>query len=208
MSRSVQLPWGVTLQIHDEGEALSDHINREQNFFEPDILEYLSRYYSKQETILDVGANIGNHTTFFAAALNYKAIVAFEPVSDNFKLLEQNMAPFGAIYLRQVAVGAENKKIHMTINRSNMGACEVDPNGSYSVQQIRLDDIIVPPVSLIKIDTEWSEPGVLEGARNLIELDRPLILIEDVEDKYKVLLPIAYHLIRAWPDHRTYLYGT
>lgn len=207
MTRTVDLPYGVHLELHDSGELLSDHIVRENDFFEREILEFLRVHFNKQETIIDVGANIGNHSAFFAATLDYQAIVAFEPVPDNAKLLQKNMAPYEAIYIRTEAVGNSATDVLIEINRGNMGACQVSDNGTLRVQQIRLDGIIVPPVSLLKIDVEWYEPQVLEGAKTLIEEDRPLILIEDAKNEYEQFLPPSYQLYEAWPQHKTYLYG-
>lgn len=193
--------------LHDSGEALSDHIVREQNFFEIDILNYVKEKFPKHNVILDVGANIGNHTLYFWRNLEFNKIIAFEPVPENFELLKKNVAGLADVMIRREAVGDGSVDVMMTKNWTNMGACEVSPSGDVAVHQIKLDDLLVDPVTLIKIDVEWYEPFVLLGARHLIEQDRPLILIEDSKQEYGDLLPSYYKMIRAWPEHRTYLYG-
>lgn len=207
MSRKITIDKDVVINLHDPGEALSDHIDRERDFFEREILDYIRMVYPVQKTILDVGANIGNHTLYFAKYLKHDAIVAFEPIPANFKLLSQNTAGLQRVFLRREAVGDSNIDVMLRENLSNMGACEVDPEGSIMAHQVRLSDIFVPEVSLIKIDVEWYEPQVLEGATTLLEEDRPLILIEDAKQEYAELLPDFYRLMQAWPDHKTYLYG-
>lgn len=209
MARYVE---AVQLYVHDDGEALSDHIVREQDYFERDILDYLATNYPIHTTILDVGANIGNHTVFFANRFIYNTIYAFEPVSQNYDLLRQNTSDLEGVRIRHVAVGADDRTVHVYISPSNMGACEIKSGyiaGSdyQTVQQIKLDDLFIPKVTLIKIDVEWYEPQVLLGAKSLIKEDKPLILIEDANEEYGALLPDYYNLLKAWPEHKTYLYG-
>lgn len=206
--RTITLGDGNSLFLHDEGEALSDHIVREKDYFEIEILKYLEQNYREHDVILDVGANIGNHTVFFATHLEYNNIIAFEPIPENFALLQGNVREFPGVVIRREAVGDGTLDVMMQRNPDNMGACEVTPVGDVPVHQIKLDSLLVNPVTLIKIDVEWYEPFVLLGARHLIDQDKPLILIEDSKDEYSELLPSYYSLIKAWPEHRTYLYGT
>lgn len=207
MSRLITIDEDVELLVHDAGEAFSDALVRDGDFYERNILDYLRDNYPIHECILDIGANIGNHTLYFDKYLDYKSVVAFEPVPDNFNLLRENTKKAYSIWCRPEAVGEETGITHMTINRDNMGACEINPNGSLKVHQIRLNDIFVPQVTLIKLDAEWSEPGVIEGARPLLEEDQPLILIEDVNREYESILPSFYRLLSGWEEHKTYLYG-
>jgi hypothetical protein len=95
-----------------------------------------------------------------------------------------------------------------------MGACEVhsditDTRDNYvRAWQVRVDDLLLlQPVTLMKIDVEWYEPQVLLGAKNIMESDKPLILIEDAKGEYAQLLPPEYELLQAWLAHKTYLYG-
>ena len=206
MSRFTNID-GEILWLHDAGEALSDHIVKTANYFEREILDYMRDNYPVQKTIIDVGANIGNHTRYFARYLQYDSIVAFEPIPANFKLLQKNTEDLDNIWLRKEAVGDTTTYVMMRANHSNMGACEVDPEGDISVFQVKLSDIFVPEVSLIKIDVEWYELQVLGGAASLINEDHPLILIEDSSAAYEEYLrDMEYQIEKAWPEHKTYLY--
>lgn len=194
---------------------LSDHIARESDYFEKDILEYMADKHPQQDVILDIGANIGNHTIYFSQYLEYSTIIAFEPVQENFELLRANTRYRSGIMLRNEAVGAFRGKVALTLNNTNMGACEVTADtkdatllGRRIVQQVRVDDLLlIPKVTLMKIDVEWYEPEVLKGAQAILQEDHPLILIEDINTEYAKLLPPEYELLQAWIAHRTYLYG-
>jgi hypothetical protein len=54
------------ISIYDNGEIVSDHMVQTNNFFEIQFLDYLYKNYRNQTGILDIGANIGNHSLFFA----------------------------------------------------------------------------------------------------------------------------------------------
>lgn len=210
--REVTLFDQTNLWVHDEGEQLSDAIVEAGDYFEKEILEYLSDQYPQQEIILDIGANIGNHTVYFSQYLENIAVIAFEPIRENFALLRRNTHPYPNIVIRNEAVGATRGTVGMVLNRSNMGACEVsdDKDGvEYrKVPQVRVDDLLLMPrVSLMKIDVEWYEPEVLKGAKDILETDKPLILIEDADGVYADLLPPDYELLQAWLNHKTYLFG-
>ena len=207
MSRVVTLKDGNTLKIHDKGEALSDRILKDEDYFEREILDYLEKNHKDQKVIIDVGANIGNHTVFFAAHLNHDAIVSYEPILENYLLLAENTKNIPTVWRRREAVGDQTTDVMMRLNKGNMGACEIDPEGDIKIHQVRLDDTFIPPISLIKIDAEWYELQVLEGAKALINEDHPLILIEDSSVAYEdYLRNIGYQIEAAWPDQKTYLY--
>ena len=48
MSSSVKIR-GIKMLLHPH-EQLSNHLRREQKFFEPDILDYLRDHHQKQQT--------------------------------------------------------------------------------------------------------------------------------------------------------------
>lgn len=207
--REVTLVDDTHLYLHDEGEALSDAIARDNDYFEKEILEFMADKYPQQDIILDIGANIGNHTAYFAQYLENSLIIAFEPIVENYYLLRLNVKRYPNVFVRNEAVGAYRGSIHMQVNPGNMGACEViaGPSG-IKVPQVKVDDLLlIRRVTLMKIDVEWYEPEVLKGATAILESDKPLVLIEDAESKYAELLPPDYELLQAWLAHKTYLYG-
>jgi FkbM family methyltransferase len=186
-------------------EALSNHIRREKDFFEADILDYLRDHHPEQKVIVDAGANIGNHAVYFANFLKYQSLYCFEPVPENFELLAQNLS-FPHTHLYQKALSDKNTTLKIAPNTSNMGACKVDGRGSLEVKAITLDSLALQNVTLLKIDVENHEPAVLAGAKDTINRCHPLILIEDWKQTYKKLLPDDYELEKSWPKYRTYLY--
>lgn len=208
----MKLRGNIEFQLHED-EAFSNAIRRDGDFFEAEILDYLAKNHPTHHIILDVGANIGNHTVYFASFLEYEYIYAFEPIFDNWKLLAYNASFFRNVFPIQAAVSDQKGYLQMSINRGNMGASQVDRNGEERVQSTKLDCMTFAedlPVTLLKIDTEWHEPAVIDGAHELITKWHPLILIEDTNNEYEPLLTWFgkghYEQEKAWPEHNTYLY--
>lgn len=195
---------GIEIHLH-EREDLSDHIRREKDFFEADILDYLKDYHPVHETIIDIGANIGNHSVYFANYMKYSLLAAFEPIPANYNLLIQNLTGSKHIQLYNFAVADKRGTLRLSPDTDNMGASKVREDGSIEVRAMTIDSCYFDNVTLMKIDVEGYEPYVLEGAKDTIFRSHPLILIEDWKGTYGKLLP-DYEIEKAWPEHSTYLY--
>lgn len=200
---------GIPFYTHDN-EDLSNAIRRNGDFWEADILDYLRDNYPNQSTIVDAGANIGNHTLYFATFFNYDKIVAFEPCGQNFSLLTINLSHYDPSKILLYPQGLSDKAEWTTLvtNCSNLGANEIHPDAQG--ERVYVDTLDqyskwFGPVTLLKIDVEWWEPKVLMGAQKTLERDHPLILIEDTRQEYGKLLP-QYELVQSWEHHNTFLY--
>jgi FkbM family methyltransferase len=196
----------IDFQLHDD-EMLSNAIRRDGDFYEAEILDYLRDHHPVQQFVIDVGANIGNHTVYFANFLSCEMIFALEPIPENYKLLRKNSCLYKNVLMLPIAVSSGQGPIRMTIDHQNTGASYVDQLGSLTVDGFSLDYLMgrwKKPVTLMRIDVEWHEPEVLAGAKNLIKQWKPLVLVEDTKEQYGKLLP-EYHVEKAWPNHRTYL---
>lgn len=124
------------------------------------------------QVILDIGANIGVASLYFARLYPQAHIHAFEPVSDNFTLLARNVAPFPNMYLHHMALGGSSGRARMLASNSplNMGgfsfyAAGSDPSRTLEVEMRRPDAILaelgISHVDLVKIDTEGAEYDIL-----------------------------------------------
>ena len=68
-------------------DIIGKKINLTKNYYEYGMLDYIRRLGSF-DTVLDIGANIGNHSVFFGKYVA-KKVHAIEPVPNNLKLLEK-----------------------------------------------------------------------------------------------------------------------
>jgi hypothetical protein len=105
-------------------------------------------------TIIDVGANIGTYTLGFRQHSN-AAIIAFEPDPETFRLLSETLV-FNAV--------------------ANVS----DDSDTVTVSVVRLDDRLARAgrIGLIKIDCEGYEWHVLDGCRDILRTQRPVLFVE------------------------------
>jgi len=56
---------GLNLFVYNN-ESVSNHLRQKKDFFESTTLDYLRDRHKIQKVIIDAGANIGNHSVYFA----------------------------------------------------------------------------------------------------------------------------------------------
>ncbi|MBK7885894.1 MAG: FkbM family methyltransferase [Bacteroidetes bacterium] len=165
------------------------------------------------KTILDIGANIGTTSLYFAS-LNAKAkIISFEPHPDTFKRAEENIKlnSFRNIELLNIGLGEQKAELKLyEVNENNPGMNRIlaeETNLPYKIIQVDLLDKImeeksIPPVDFIKIDVEGFEYSVLKGGVNTLK-NKPVLFIElddnnlrennsTAEELIKLLYTIGY----------------
>lgn len=125
--------------------------------------------------VLDVGAFIGDTTRLFLD-MGF-TVHAFEPYADAFHCLKRN-CPEACCHNVAVGDGSTVVQTNRCVIDSNMGTRQVIGSLDAGEKTIRLDDLDLPVVHLLKIDVEGFEPVVLRGARRMLARHRPLILIE------------------------------
>lgn len=157
--------------------------------YEPNLKIHFKRLIKENDTVLDIGANIGFHTLYFAelTGVNGK-IIAFEPIPINFKTLKNNVSlnNFPQIVLVNKALGNTNSQMNIHINEQaqNPGAFNLFEDGVRNtiIECIKGDDYLqannIEKIDFIKIDVEGYEYEVLKGLRQTISRFHPSIIFE------------------------------
>jgi FkbM family methyltransferase len=149
-------------------------------------LELLGPFLAPGDIVIDAGANIGNHTVFFAERVGPEGrVYAFEPQRRVFQTLCANLVLNGltSVEALQAAVGAEPGSMAIPdVNYAapgNFGGVRVAVGAGLQVPVINLDSLGLTRCRAIKIDVEGMELEVLNGAAALIERTRPLLYVEN-----------------------------
>lgn len=144
---------------------------------------FLTGYYEKAETlrvlkllsggevVVDVGANIGYYTCFMSKCVgNDGAVIAFEPVLDNRKILSVNVAKNGLsnVKIHSCALGEERRQGNISLSSNNRGAHSLvyvdDHYSTIEIEVVRFDEMVpLCDISFVKIDVEGFELSVLKG---------------------------------------------
>lgn len=160
------------------------------DFYETNELEYLRKKIIKRGSyILDIGANIGNHSVFFAKLCHAKSIYAFEPISDVYKTLCRNIKINhidSVVKSKNVALGNHYGKAKIKFfSPENTGVTQVEASDEGNMQMARLDDFTFNRIDFIKIDVEKYEYNLLLGAKHTLEEHSPIIYIEIFGEQYR-----------------------
>lgn len=170
----VKLNNGKDINVYDHNEFVSNIIKQTHDYFEKEELESIAALYPKHGTILEIGANIGNHVHFFEANLDYERIVAFEPIPYNADVLRSNITS----EVVQCGLWHEQTTAHFNVYEDNMGCCSVGQTGTGDIELKTLDSFGFSDVTFMKIDVENAEYNVLLGAEKTILMNKPVMWIE------------------------------
>lgn len=125
---------------------------------------------SPESTVIDIGAHIGIFSVFVSKKA--KKIFAFEPVSENFDLLKQNIQLNNLedkINIFNVAVSDKKETLKIYLSKINTAGHSIYKNSDeYTyAQTVTLQEIFdknsIEICDLLKIDTEGSEYKILFG---------------------------------------------
>lgn len=162
-------------------------------------VEVFKQICKANDTIIEIGANIGTHTQYFSKAVGDKGkVFAFEPQRVVFQTLCANIAlnSMTNVYTYQMALGKEEKTIVIPPfdynKEGNFGGISVDSfNSGEPVEQKTLDSLIdyFQSVKFMKIDVEGMEKEVLEGSQKIINKFKPILYVEnDRQEKSSELI--------------------
>lgn len=143
--------------------------------------------------IVDAGANIGFSAVYFANKYPDATIVALEPESSNFQLLQKNVSSYPQIKPLQMALWKENTQINLIdphFGHHGFQVMEGSINvGAQSrlVQALTMDALMsslgLNTVDLLKVDIEGSEKEVFENSAKWI--DKVEVIMVELHDRIK-----------------------
>ena len=155
---------------------------------ELNLIEKLFKGRLDKKAILDVGANIGNHT--FAFNKVSKKVYAFEPNIFVFELLKINTKKLKNVEIFNFGASDRNQSIPAKIPKLNWGggSLALDEKNSQPNKFIEvlfklksLDKVKMfskMNIGMVKIDVEGHELNAFKGMKILLRKNKPIILFE------------------------------
>lgn len=176
---------GTFIYTHDKGEYISDVIEQTGWYYEPKTIEYIRNMNLKDCNILDIGANVGNHTIAISKVANNCDVISFEPFESNYKLLKHNQTLHSNNNIQTYqyfVTSKENSEDTFYINPvwgdCNLGYIKESNSCGQEVTNHYIDLFKYSNLKLIKIDIEGHELEALKGAFNTIKKSNPCIIAE------------------------------
>jgi FkbM family methyltransferase len=184
--------------------GLNPVIEREQMrglFFEAEELAYLAERLPRGLRIVDVGANTGNHTLFFAAVMAAESVIPVEPLpragaAIRALVAENALGNVDLSFLGRAVGAGEGRLRPFPSQTAGLGATHFVPDPMGEVPVVRLDSLALGIVDFIKIDAEGMEMQVLAGAATIIAVQHPILYVEVVDEGVGEFM--------AWVDRNGY----
>jgi FkbM family methyltransferase len=185
---------------------------RQTGDYAPEEKSLLGELITSGATVVDVGANVGNHTLFFSQQVGDNGrVLSFEPQRFLFQVLCANslLGQFRNIWPYRVAVGDAQGAVDIPVPNYHR------PNdfGGYSLEFdtfkepgeiTTLDALSLSECHLIKIDVEGMELSVLKGAQATIRLTKPFLYFDDNRAEFRdEIVTFAHEVL----DYRLYRHG-
>lgn len=169
--------------------------------------------------VMDVGANVGLYG-LLASAYSDREVHCFEPAPDTAQVARDSAAASGlTMHVAAIALGDDAGAAMLYLSDSTDASNSLNPAFRVHKREIvvpleKLDHYVARTrlePSIIKIDTETTEPDVLAGAQESIRRYRPWILVEvlwsQVEDRLHAVMDqfdyTYYHLNGPGPRPAT-----
>lgn len=153
--------------------------------------EIKSRITNPQPVIIDGGANLGSVTDALLGYYPSAAIHAFEPIPQLADALRSKYVHRPNVMIHAKALGAEPKRLTFhQLNHIDSSSFltpsaitaryhgqKVAINNEFTVEQVRLDDMVDDEIDILKLDLQGYELEALKGAERSLPSTK-LVLIE------------------------------
>lgn len=202
----------------EKDDYIIKRIEESSNFYEETILSMFGlALMEKKGYVIDVGANIGNHTIFASKVLNRKTI-SIEPSRENLSFLKKNIKANNVakkVCVKDVAVSGKRGCYSTKKFGGNTGKTQLVEDDNGRVKSVTIDKIVSrrrhskEDVAGIKIDIEGMEREAIQGARNTIRNYESVIIVEDKKSLVPDILgefpECGYRVRKPLPQSPTFL---
>jgi FkbM family methyltransferase len=182
---------GVPFTCLGRAFRLDESLRRWRTDGEDGVMRVLVDSLRLGDVFVDVGANFGLHTILGADCVGPTGrVIAIEPVPGNCRLLKRNIELNGfgervSVIAKAVSDTAVGQAVLHGVTDGVSVAASMrhgEARGGDLVTDVTtLDECladVAPAVRLVKIDVEGAEHRVIRGARQLLEQQHPLLLVE------------------------------
>lgn len=175
---------GIASPVYFRG-IVSDVFMFEQIFVDN---QYNIEIKFEPKTIIDLGANVGFASVYFANKFPDAKILAIEPDESNYQAAIKNLNAYKNVSLIKGAIWNKSENINLIDSGHGEAAYMVKPGeGENMIRAYTIPEIFkilnVEEVDILKIDIEGSEKEIFEDGDAWI--NKAKIIIVETHDRYK-----------------------
>ncbi len=183
--KELSLPYDLArIHLHPDLKSITTYVLLEQgDWFEKSDLNFFRSIIRPDDTVFDLGANVGTYSLSAAARTNGK-VIAVEPASETFELLNRSASQFSNMTAIHTAVSGKPGTAFLSHGGSSEKFKLSDNNEALDekVPLVTVDDIAaehgIESVDIIKMGVEGHELKALAGAEKVIGNGSPIIFYE------------------------------
>ena len=175
-------------------KVINFKITFDYDFMEGFTNKHSEQYFDKELipdikniVFLDGGGYVGDTATEVIKNFpDFKKIYLIEPIEQNIRIAKRELGHYENIEF--LACGVSNKKATLHFNEEKSFS-SIYGKGTLSVEVDTIDNLVKEKVDFIKLDIEGAEQDAIDGARETIKRDKPILAIciyHKAEDWYKI----------------------
>lgn len=153
--------------------------------FERNELDICRKYINRTSVVIDIGANIGLHTIFFAKLATEGLVISFEPQRSIFSVLTENVRGLANVVPLNLAISSAPRIAEFYVASDDAYSSLKDTLRKSIVSKIKVMTLPLDAffdafdnLDLIKIDVEGYEHEVLLSMKKILERHKPVLFIE------------------------------
>jgi FkbM family methyltransferase len=172
----------------------------EPQYFQKDIFQSV-----EDEVFIDGGAYVGdtieNYIKMYSGV--YRHIYAWEPDGINVRQMKKNLGKYKNISIIQAGMWKE--KSELAFSQNGGADSKVEEEGVVRIKVDSIDNVCSKEkVTFIKMDIEGSEQAALQGAKMVIQRDKPRLAICIYHSK-EDLIEIPFMIKEMVPEYKLYI---
>jgi FkbM family methyltransferase len=141
---------------------------------------------TQPELIVDLGANAGYASVFFALRYPSARVIAVEPVPENAKLVRKNVARLGRVDVVEAAAWPRPAQLALVDPGKGYWGMRVTEDPSGAVAAVTVPDLLqragAECIDILKIDIEGAEEQLF--SENTGWLERVRVLVLELHDRF------------------------
>ena len=159
------------------------------------LMRKMVPYFEKRNVAIDIGASYGFTTRPLADIFN--TVYSFEAITEVRECLKKNISFLDNVKVLDYGISNFNGKQRFNFSGPRTGLTSSvkvsnQKTNKHIVEKVqKLDSLIdIDNIDFIKIDVEGAELSILEGAKNVIIKNKPVLLIElweNTENALKIM---------------------
>ncbi|MCZ4058151.1 FkbM family methyltransferase [Pantoea sp. LMR881] len=209
----------VCMYLPNELDFIQNVIKGNKCFYEPEMLSDIATRSKLGSTIIDIGANIGNHSVYFGLFCGAGKVLSFEPQTEVYDTLCKNISLNNLnekVTAFKMGLGSYETMASLgVVDHKNIGMTKLEINAGGEIKISTLDSLMENEpknsISVIKIDVEGMEMEVLRGAIKTLEQHSPVIYVEaasklEFDEVSHFLAKFRYAATKRFNATATYLF--